>query len=203
MGFTNYKVDAKCLRCGINRFSHKDYPICVSTITRQRHKWEDGKHDRPHLTRMSKDEVKFKTLYKNIRYRCERVKNKDYERYGGAGIKFLWEDYESFKSDMYEDYLEHRLNNGHFNTTIERLDSKGNYCKENCVWATWKEQARNKSQNRFITYKGITLCYSDWAQKIGCDRAVIKYRVDAGWKPEDIIEVPINHSNCHKNYGTI
>lgn len=197
---TNYKIDAKCLRCGINRFSYKEHPICVSKITRLRHKWDDGDHSRSYLTRMSKDELKFKSLYKNIRYRCERKKNKDYPRYGGAGIKFLWPDYESFKLDMYEDYLQHRLENGNFNTTIERFDNSGHYCKENCRWATWKEQARNKSQNKFLTYKGETLCLADWANRLGCDRAVINYRVRAGWKTKDIIEVPVNHSNCHKKY---
>ena len=31
--------------------------------------------------------------------------------------------------------------------TLERLDFNGNYCKENCVWASITQQARNKGIN--------------------------------------------------------
>ena len=197
---TNYKVSAKCLRCGVDRLQHEKGQQCHGKVLKQRHLWSDGNHDRCRKI-YSDDELKFKSLFKNIRYRCDRIKNKDYHRYGGAGIKFLWSDYDAFRKDMYEEYLSHKKVNKGFNTTIERLDNKGHYCKENCVWATWKIQSRNRSQNVFITYKGESLCNADWAKKLGCSRAVINYRVKAGWTPEQIIETKINHGNGHKKYS--
>ena len=44
---------------------------------------------------------------------------------------------------MYESYLEHIKKFGKKNTTIDRIDNDGNYCKENCHWATAKEQSLN------------------------------------------------------------
>ena len=74
--------------------------------------------------------------------RCNNPKNHKYPRYGGRGIKFLWNSFEEFRDDMHESYLEHVKKFGK-NTSIERIDVNGHYCKGNCRWATAKEQSEN------------------------------------------------------------
>ena len=133
--------------------------------------------------------------YCGIKRRCNNQADKDYKRYGGKGIKCEWKSFIEFKQDMEFEYLEHVKQYGKLNTSIDRIDGTKNYCKENCRWATISEQARNKSTNRFITYKNQTLTYAEWAKILGVPRQSIRYRVEIGLTPEQIIETPFSYHN--------
>jgi hypothetical protein len=68
--------------------------------------------------------------------RCTNPKDKDYPRYGGAGVSVCpeWMTYATFAADMGEP---------EGTQTLDRVNTYGNYSKENCRWATATVQNRN------------------------------------------------------------
>jgi hypothetical protein len=88
--------------------------------------------------------TRFNRTYRWIWARCNNKNNRYYKNYWWRWIKLLWESFEQFRDDMYESYLEHVKEHGERQTTIDRKENDWHYCKENCKWSTWVEQANNK-----------------------------------------------------------
>ena len=95
-------------------------------------------------------------------YRCYASSGEKWDNYGGRGIAVCDEwryDFDRFVADMGE-----RPSKEY---SLERKNNNGNYCSTNCVWATKKEQERNKRSNRLITYNNKTQCLAAWAEELG------------------------------------
>lgn len=154
-----------------------------------------AKRLRLRLTKHGMGKTLFYKVFSGIIMRCNNIKNRHYKDYGGRGIKCLWNNFEEFKNDMYESYLEHKkavrnikIRN---NTTIERTDNNGNYCKENCKWVTQKEQGRNRRTNHLITYKGKTKILTEWAEDFNMNFNVLWDRIKKKWSIEEALITPV------------
>lgn len=122
----------------------------------------------------------------SMKRRCTDPKVSQYFRYGGRGIKCEWDTFEDFKRDMYDSYLEHRANNK--NTSIERIDNNGNYCKENCRWATMREQGQNRRGNVYVEYKGERKTLPEWARSFNISVDTLRGRIkNLGWSMEEAL----------------
>jgi len=61
--------------------------------------------------------------------------------------------------------------------TLERKDNNKGYSKDNCKWATAKEQANNRRSNRLIPFNGKRLSLSEWAKNLCIDKSALRLRL--------------------------
>ena len=72
--------------------------------------------------------------------------------------------------------------------SIDRIDNEGDYCPENCKWATRAEQDRNTSRSVWVTYRGERIVMADLAERFGLNRAAMRWRIKH-W-PEEKWDIP-------------
>lgn len=94
--------------------------------------------------------TRFNNIFRWIKTRCTNPNRRNYYRYWWKWIECEWKSFEEFKDNMYKDYLEHCKIHWKEDTTIERINNDWNYSKENCRWATKKEQAQNRDNTNMI-----------------------------------------------------
>jgi hypothetical protein len=124
-----------------------------------------------------------------MKQRCLNPKNTSYTYYGGRGIKICDRWILSFM-----DFLKD-MGPRPPNKTLDRIDNDGNYCPENCRWATNKEQCANKRpiHGITITANGKTQSLILWAKETGISYSVLNMRITRGWPSEDVIGIPLGN----------
>lgn len=121
-------------------------------------------------------------VWRGIKSRCLNTNYKRFKDYGGRGITVCdrWLKFDNFLEDMGE------VPNGR---SIDRIDNNKGYYKENCRWATPKEQSSNTRDTVFLTYKNETLSVIQWSRKIGINAGTLRDRIHRGWSIEKTLSI--------------
>lgn len=116
--------------------------------------------------------------------RCLNPNHQAYKDYGGRGIAVCekWMKFEGFIEDM-----------GMRPTgmTLDRIDVNRGYYKENCRWATPKQQSSNSRRNVRISFRGVTKLISEWAVDLGINNQTLSERFSRGWSIEKMLTTPV------------
>jgi hypothetical protein len=99
-----------------------------------------------------------------MKRRCYSPNDAYFESYGGRGITVCDAWLRSFAV-----FLQDMGAQPATGYSIERLDNDGNYEPGNCVWATPKQQARNRRNTVWVQYQGEVIALAEAAERAGVD----------------------------------
>ena len=123
--------------------------------------------------------------YKNMINRCYNPRVPGFPLYGGRGIT-VCERWRSSVANFYTD-----MGAPPPGMTLERLDNDGPYSPENCVWASPKQQARNRRTSHFLTHDGETHTMAAWAEKLHLNVRILQGRIQGGWSAGRALTTPM------------
>ncbi len=125
-------------------------------------------------------------VYNSMKFRCYNPKSCSYKNYGARNITVCDEWLNNFDA-FYRWSIENGYREG---LTIDRIDNNGNYCPENCQWASRSTQQSNTRQNIYISNKeGLVKTAEQWSRIYNVSSRAIRYRLEKhGGCIEDIVK---------------
>lgn len=133
-------------------------------------------------------------IWRGMIARCENPNSEYYYAYGGRGIRVCAE-WRNNPTAFYQWSIWHGYDDS---LSIDRIDNDGNYCPDNCRWATRTEQANNTSRNHMIEYNGKNKTLTKLAKEFGIDPKALSWRLELGWDIEDALDTPVKSGNRYK-----
>ena len=130
------------------------------------------------------------TAWKNMVSRCNNPNDISYKNYGErippitVCEKWLPENngFINFLADMGERPA---------GLSLDRIDNNLGYYKNNCRWATPKEQGRNKRNNHKLNISGKEKCFAELEEITGIRQETIRSRIKKGFTPEKALTTPV------------
>ncbi len=130
----------------------------------------------------SKDHNLYK-LWMAMKLRCLNKRNPQFKNYGARGISVssTWMDFSNFKKDIGERPP---------GMTLERVNNDLGYSKENCRWATRKEQSRNTRNSVFVSIGGSRKTVAEWSEISGIHRNTLFKRLETDFNEKTFLNKP-------------
>lgn len=113
-------------------------------------------------------------VYQAMVARCYNPNSTGFHKYGGRGITVCDEwrgqgGFERFLADMGEPPSPSH--------SIERVENGGPYSPSNCVWATKRQQSRNRRNSLRVLYQGRMRLLIEIAEEVGVAYKVLHKRI--------------------------
>lgn len=107
-----------------------------------------------------KSHTKLHYVWTDMLKRCDNPNHHAYKWYGGKGVNVCdeWKEFIAFEKWALKNGYKEGL-------TIDRIDGNGNYCPENCRWATRKQQSNNISTCVYFEFMGENLNITQFCEK--------------------------------------
>lgn len=146
------------------------------------------------------DNHPLRLIWKSMLMRCNNPNVKNYNNYGGRGIKVCdrWSGdlgFENFVNDMGE------RPDG---TTLDRIDVNVGYCPENCRWATDTEQANNRTDNVYVIVGDRQITAKQFCIALGLNYWVAIKQIQRGYDINIIAkDVRFNKGNYRRRKDLI
>lgn len=123
--------------------------------------------------------------YNAMMQRCYNEKNHEYKNYGARGITVC----DSWKNSI-ESYILDMGKPPFKGASIDRIDNDKGYSKENCQWATKKQQSENRRVVKLIEFNGKKMCIGDWEKELGFGSRGIRGRLEKGASINEAFTTP-------------
>lgn len=121
---------------------------------------------------------RLRCIFNDMVKRCYNEKGRQYDSYGGKGVKICDEWLNNPPS-----FEQWSISNGYSDQlTIDRIDCNGNYCPENCRWVTLEDNVRYKQTTILIDVDGEIKTGREWSKHLGIgENTINKYRRTYGY----------------------
>ena len=132
-------------------------------------------------------------IWNNMKKRCNNERHESYKYYGAKGIKVCDE-----WANNVDAFKEWAMANGYNDQlSINRIDNTKDYSPDNCKWSTTKEQGFNRESNHMLSYNGLTMTITEWANRLGINYKTLSARINHGWSTEKALNTPVNYNLSH------
>lgn len=133
--------------------------------------------------------TKLYKIWSCMKYRCNSGNYPQKKYYKEKGIKLyeLWNDFNNFYEWAKDKYFE--------GSSIDRINTNGNYEPKNCRFVDNYIQANNKTNNRIYKYNGESLTIGELARKYNVNYFALRERLNKGINIEKAIETDFSEKN--------
>lgn len=115
------------------------------------------------------------SIYTNMKTRCYNPNYHLFKCYGGKSITVCDE---WLGENGLQNFYNWSLSNGYSDDlSIDRIDNSLGYSPTNCRWVSMKKQQNNRTNNRRLTYNGITHTMAEWSRIFKINYSTLQSRL--------------------------